>query len=356
MAKKKEEVVESTGNKTDDFIRSLQKELGYGVVNADQFMNREVVVIPISPAIDGITGGIPEGSWAIFSGKAKAGKTTTALKFASNAQKEEWGSRHVFFLNCEGRLKKMNLNCVDLKQDKFTIIESTEDKILSAQDYLNIAEKILLNNKKIILIIDSYSILSTGKELTEGVGTFSRGDQSKLLAQFSRTMSNVVPVMKNTVIGMTHIQANTSGYGAAYTEKGGNAIIYQVDVKLMAKKVEDWNVDNKQIGQIITWETHCTATGKPPGQTCQSYQRYGSGVDDIAEISTMALDYGLIEQRGAWYVLSYLENHLSEIGETQWDEEVVKKCRYQGNEKLLVGLKENKLYQDLLYKDLMVYS
>lgn len=356
MAKKKEEVVESTGNKINDFINSIQKDLGEGVISANDFLAKPRMVIPVSPSVDSITGGIPEGSWVTFAGRPKWGKTTLALKFAANAQKPEYGGRHIFYLNAEGRLKPMNLNGIEgLNKDKFTIIGSSKEKIMSAQDYLNYGEKILLNNEKIVLIIDSYSILSTEKELTEGVGAFSRGDQSKLLAQFTRTMANVVPVKDNIVIGITHVQANTSGYGAAFTEKGGNAIVYQVDVKLMAKKLEDWIVDNKQIGQIVTWETDCTATGKPPGQTCQNYIRYGIGVDEVAELSTMALDYGLIEKAGAWYTISFLENHLEELGETEWSDDVIRKYKYQGLEKLVDGVKDNEKVKSLLYKDLMSF-
>jgi RecA/RadA recombinase len=64
--------------------------------------NRQV--IPVSPAIDlGLGGGIREGSFVQMAGDPKSGKTTTAVQFAANCQKEEYGSRPVYYYDVEGR-------------------------------------------------------------------------------------------------------------------------------------------------------------------------------------------------------------------------------------------------------------
>lgn len=352
MAKKKEVVVD-TGNDIDIFLSSMKKELGDGIVGADDFLSRPKMIIPWSPSIDAIIGGVPEGSWVTLAGKPKFGKTVAALRFASVAQRPEYGGRHVFYLNVEGRLKEMNINGTEgLDKSKFTVIGSTADKIYSAQDYLTIAEKILMSTKKCVLIIDSYSAIVPEKEITDGIGTSTRGGGAMLLAQFCRQMGNVVPVKDHIVIGITHLQANTSGYGSPFSEKGGNAIAYQVDIKLMGKRVEDWlDSSGKQIGQLATWESGCTATGYPPGQTCTSYVRYGVGIDEVAELCKAGEEVGLIDKAGAWYTLSYAENHLKELGEEddKFNEENIRKYKYQGELKLFAGLKENEKLRNILY-------
>lgn len=356
MAKKKEVVVD-TGNDIDSFLANMKKELGDGIVGADDFLSRPKMVIPWSPSIDAIIGGVPEGSWVTLAGKPKFGKTVAALRFAAVAQRPEYGGRHVFYLNIEGRLKEMNINGTEgLNKDKFTIIGSTADKIYSAQDYLTIGEKILMNTTKSVLIIDSYSSIVPEKEITDGIGTSTRGGGAMLLAQFTRQMGNVVPVKDHIVIGITHLQANTSGYGSPWVEKGGNAIAYQVDIKLLGKKVEDWidSASGKQIGQLATWESGCTATGFPPGQTCVSYVRYGVGIDEVAELFKAGEEVGLIDKAGAWYTLSFAENHLKELGEEKdvFDDENIKRYKYQGEHKLIAGLKANEKLRNILYSRL----
>jgi recombination protein RecA len=281
------------------------------------------------------------------------GKSSLALHFAAKCQRQENGNKHIYFLNVEGRLKKMNLNGIKgLDQKKFTIIESTQEKILTGQDFLTIGEKIIQNHPECVLIIDSYSSLCPEKEITEGIGVETRGGNAKLLAQFTRQMATVVPVQKTIVIGMTHVMANTSGYGAALMEKGGNAIIYQMDVKLKVTKFEKWEEESKLVGQKVTWLCECTATGMPPGLECESYLRYGEGYDETKELIQFGCDLGLIDKTGSFYVCEYMKSHLHLLGSIIWNDEVKKKCRVQGNEALYKLMKERPAWMDALSQEI----
>lgn len=271
-------------------------------------MDRESVVIPLSPALDMVLGGgIPEGSFCVLTGQPKCGKTTTSLDFAATAQKSEYqGSlkkpRHVYYLNIEGRLKKRDLQGIkDLDMDRFDIIGSQEGKILHGEEYLQIAERIINEEPGSILIIDSYSAICTAAEITSDMDKMQRADGAKLLAKFCRKVANVIPVNKNVVIGITHLMGNPTGYGAEFKEKSGQAIAYQTDIKMRAKTFKPWTLtDNTQIGQTVEWQVLCSALS-PPGGTTTSYIRYGDGIDKITEIMMLAIDIGIIAKGGAWY-------------------------------------------------------
>lgn len=335
---------------TDNVLKLIKKDFGDGLaIGGNEFVSKKFRIIPIAPALNLTTGGIPEGSWVTFAGKPKTGKTVTAMHFAAKCQLPKYGSKHVYYINVEGRLKEMNLYGID--KEKFTVIESTEDKILSAQDYLNIAEKILLNHKECVMIIDSYSMLCHEKEHQEGVGTFTRGGSAALLAQFCRQMASVVPVKRSIVIGITQLMANTSGYGSAIQEKGGNAVQYQVDVKGRIRATEPWEEDGKRIGQKVTWDIECSALGLPPGQECISYIRYGHGIDEVKECIVLGCDLGLINRAGSYYYCDFMQTHLDRIGVEKWDEEVRKSFRAQGEEKLYQLLKSNPSWMECLEKD-----
>lgn len=322
----------------DDVIKNFGSDI---ILSGNALIDRKNVVIPVSPSLDIVlNGGIPEGSFVVLTGQPKCGKTTTSLDFAATAQKPEYkgdlkDTREVYYLNIEGRLKKRDLEGIPgLNLDKFHIIGSQQGKILHAEEYLQIAEKLINEIPGSVIIIDSYSALCTEAEITSEMDKMQRADGAKLLAKFCRKVANVIPVNKNIVIGITHLMGNPTGYGAEFKEKSGQAIAYQTDIKLRAKTFKPWSLsaDGTQIGQEIEWQVICSALG-PPGGNITSYIRYGQGVDKYMEAITLASDMGLIHKGGAWYTLTALPE----------------KPKFQGTEKVRTYLLEHpKAYEDLV--------
>jgi recombination protein RecA len=322
----------------------VKKNFGTDIIlSGNSIVDKESVVIPVSPSLDLVlNGGIPEGSFVIFTGQPKCGKTTTSLDFAATAQKEEYQGelkkpRRVYYLNIEGRLKKRDLEGIPhLDLERFDVIGSQQGKILHAEEYLQIAERIINEEPESIMIIDSYSALCTEAEITSGMDKMQRADGAKLLAKFCRKVANVIPVNKNIVIGITHLMGNP-GYGTVeWKEKSGQAIAYQTDIKLKAKFFKKWNLsdDSPQIGQEVEWEVLCSSLG-PPGGTIKSYLRYGQGIDKQTELLSLSVDMGLIAKGGAWYTISTVED----------------KPKFQGMEKTRQYLVEHpEVYEDLWTK------
>jgi len=320
----------------------VKKKFGDEIMlSATAVVDRENVVIPVSPALDIVlNGGIPEGSFVIFTGQPKCGKTTTSLDFAATAQKPEYQGdlkkpRHVYYLNIEGRLKKRDLEGIPhLDLDRFDIIGSQQGKILHAEEYLQIGERLINEEPGSIVIIDSYSALCTEAEITSDMDKMQRADGAKLLAKFCRKVANVIPVNKNIVIGITHLMGNP-GYGnVEWKEKSGQAIAYQTDIKLRAKKFSPWTLgsDTTPVGQEVEWQVVCSALGAP-GASMTSYIRYGQGIDKYTEIAQLASDFGIISKAGAWFTLTHLED----------------KPKFQGIEKVKRYIAENpEVYEDLL--------
>lgn len=312
------------------------------ILSGNAVVDRKCITIPVSPSLDIVLhGGIPEGSFVVFTGQPKCGKTTSSLDFAATAQKLEYAhssfkeGREVYYLNIEGRLKKRDLEGIPgLDLSRFHVIGSQQGKILHAEEYLQIAEKIINEVPGSVVIIDSYSALCTEAEITSEMDKMQRADGAKLLAKFCRKVANVIPVNKNIVIGITHLMGNPTGYGAEFKEKSGQAIAYQTDIKLRAKAFKPWvlSSDNNQIGQEIQWQVVCSALG-PPGGQITSYIRYGEGIDKYMEAICLASDMGLIHKGGAWYTLTALPD----------------KPKFQGTEKVRAFLLENtQAYEDLV--------
>ena len=269
--------------------------------------------------------------------------TTTSLDFCATAQKKEYAhgsfkeGREVYYLNIEGRLKKRDLEGIPgLNLEKFNIIGSQEGKILHAEEYLQIGERIINEIPGSVVIIDSYSALCTEAEITSDMDKMQRADGAKLLAKFCRKVSNVIPVNRNVVIGITHQMGNPGMGHSEWKEKSGQAIAYQTDIKIKANYFSPWNLsaDSAQIGQEVHWQVMCSALGAPGGKIT-SYIRYGQGIDKQMEVLTLAVDLGLVSKGGAWYTMSSVED----------------KPKFQGLEKTRQYLLDHpEVYEDLWTK------
>jgi len=329
----------------DDVEKYIVKNFGKDILtSAHAVVDREKVVIPVSPKLDLILGGgISEGSFVIFTGQPKVGKSFLSLDFASTCQRPEFGGefcpegRDVYYYNIEGRLKKRDLEGIPgLNLDKFHIIESKPGKILHGEEYLQIEQTLISNKPGSVHINDSFSALCTEAEITTEMNQMQRADGAKLLYKFCRKVSNIIPVNNNIVIGVTHLIGNPTGYGKAFKEKSGQAIAYQVDTKLHAVSMKPWkNSNEEQIGQETEWQCVTSSLG-PPGKKTTSYLRYGGGIDKEQELVSLATDIGLISKAGSWLTLDFINGDKED------------KPKFQGLEKARQAIVDNPEWKECL--------
>lgn len=335
MAKKKSVESGDSNTKDDIVFNDIIKTYGESIMRSGKdIVNNPGEIISLSPKLDIILGGgIPGGSFVVFGGKAKSGKSISALTLCGHAQKL---GRKTYYLNIEGRLKSRDIAGIKcLNPDELIVIGSIPGKILTAQDYLSIARNIVLNEPRAIVVLDSVSQLATEKELSSQTGETGRNNQGTLLGEFCRQISNTLPVNDCIVVAITHTIANTSGFGSPFAETGGNKIKYAVDVKLYAKSFEPWKAkatDEEPIGQTVTWESQTTALNIAPGKKMLSKIRYGIGIDETAELIDLGLSLGIINQGGAWY--DY------------------KTIKAQGQEKLWMEFENNQEIRNILHTEI----
>jgi len=316
--------------------------------------------ISVSPAIDiALGGGIREGSWLTLTGDPKSGKTTTAMQIGANCQKE---GRPIIYLDVEGRLKEMNFEVPDLDPEKMAVV-APENEPISAEEFLKIAYEMMTHKdyEGAVLIIDSISSLMPEKELD---GDFSPGRAGlpKILSIFTKKIGQLLPRQKGLVIAITHYIANTAGFGKAKMSDGGNKIQYQADTRMeiagggeKVSAVSPWMnaAKTERIGQVVNWRIICSSLGAPGGQV-QSYIRYGHGIDKVQELLMLSCDLGLIEPRGSWFSMPFM-NTCKDLAKeikpelnTDNDEALASAFKFQGQEKTYNFLKENPKVIDFL--------
>tara|TARA_Y100000310_G_scaffold333883_1_gene412363 strand:+ start:361 stop:1338 length:978 start_codon:yes stop_codon:yes gene_type:complete len=285
--------------------KDIIKEYGDVIHDPSSITNQELEIISVSPKIDiALGGGVPEGSLFILTGPEKVGKTVTALTFCANAQSLK---RKVYYGNIEGRLRKRDIegiSGINMDPEYLEIIGSTQGNILSAEKYLSIFDQLIHTQPDCICIVDSFSALASDAELTGDLSDQQVMSVQKVLAKFCRRISNVLPINKVTVVGITHLMANVNKFGRGKTkvEKSGTALKYQVDVKLHATHITPILQGETQIGQTVHWQVVTSAIG-PPGQKVTSHIKYGRGIWKEMELADLLVDFGLVQKSGSWLTL-----------------------------------------------------
>ena len=256
--------------------------------------------------------------------------TAQNLKYACDIGRKE--GRHIYFSNIEGRLKKrdiLGMKHLNLDPDRFSVIGSQPGQILTAENYIDINERLINENPGDIFIIDSFSALCTEGERSSDISKRYRADAPVLLAKFCRRISNVIPINKSIVMGITHMIANQGMGMSQWSEASGRKIQYQADIKLKVSHFTPWEVSDSRVGQDVHWICETSALNFPPGGKFSSKFRYNHGIDKQAELVTLCVDLSIIKKGGAWYTLPNGE-------------------KFQGLEKTSQALKDDEsIYEEL---------
>ena len=245
----------------------------------------------------------------ITSGFNVTHNTTTAMQIASNAQKE---GRKVIYVNTEGRLDVKNFDVEGLDPEKMIII-TADKQPLSAEEFLDIVEQLISSeeNRGAVCIIDSLSSLTPKKELEEDITGSMRPGLPKILSNFCKKAGQIVPNNDIIMIAITHVITNTSGYGVARMADGGVKIQFQADTRMEVEKIEPWLSGETQIGQAVNWKVFYSCLGG--NGKCQSWIRYGHGVDSTQELIILGEELGFIEKSAAWYKLAFTDKFPQKI-------------------------------------------
>lgn len=294
----------------DDF---LKRNYGQGVITpASQIIERKRDILKTVLSLDiALNGGIPEGVTCLISGKAKAGKTTLCLQILKNAIDN---NRPAFYVDIERRCNQRLIETIEaLDASKLKVVKSTPDKIFSCEDWLRIIERIIKDNKKAVVVVDSLALLSTLAEQSEEIGNSKdMAGAPKLLASFFRKMQQTIDDNDSILIFISQLMSNRNPTGPKFSEKGGMSILYANSVWINTNWVKKWERDvqtNAPAGHDIQVDIQCSALG-PPFMPCSIPLRYGKGIDLYKDIASNAENVGLIEKNGAWYTIPMFDEKL----------------------------------------------
>ena len=295
----------------DDFlsvVESQVKSIGFQYADAVELVDNPPPNLPISPAMDLATGGgIMTGSVVAVSGKEKHGKTSLVLKICANAQKPEYGNRHVYFHDIESRLEKRGLEGtygLDYSPKRFSLAKSQKSQIIVAEQHLNAVEAEVNSHPGSVIVIDSLSALYTKSDQTSEISGTKRPAAPKLISDFLKHISGPVRVNECTLICMLHVyQSQDPNMHGAMMEDSGKKIQYFLNYKLRALTRQEWKEGENQVGYKFTWSMiNSPLPGCMNNAKVDTYMRFGHGIDDMVDYLDLGKTLGLVEgkEKGAW--------------------------------------------------------
>lgn len=323
-------------------VNELNKKFGDNAVQVGIPKDRSVIKrIPTgSISLDiALGGGIPEGRFIEISGNESSTKTTQTCHIVREAQKLGYV---VAFLDVEGTsdfdyFKQLGVDVDSLIYARPDSMEEATECMLQLQR----------SGEVNFGVIDSIASMTPNKEAESKMDeTVRMGIPQQLLGEFFRKwQANNNRLCREgktpfTLIGINQLREKIGAYGDPEYTPGGNAKKFFSSVNLRLRK-GDWITegkgDNKEVvGQVVKFKIEKNKTYKrmQTGEFDFYFSDNNSADvrslynDNFKEIVLCAVEWGVIERRGAWFY--YNEN------------------KYQGIDNLIADFKKNpKLVGDI---------
>jgi len=252
------------------------------------------------------------------------GKTLTALMIGAFFQSV---GKRVAFVDAEGTLSPQMARSVGVNLDELIIIQSTPEKVMMGEDYLE-AVKLLLQLGVEFIIVDSVPALVPGMTMQKKIGEGQKSVQAQMM---SEGLQQMIPLLTSKKTSCVYFINQMRGvpmamFGPSEKETGGNALKFYASVRLGVRKKEDiiekiqmpdGRIVETQLGvrNVYTLEKNKTAIIPIDSLELDVYfqPKWGDrwvlhngteimpGVDVMKDMVEVGVNNGVIKQESSWF-------------------------------------------------------
>lgn len=266
----------------------------------DKMPVHEVIPTPSLGLNKALGGGLNTGATHLFWGTPSVGKTTMCFRIIANAQK--MGYRPII-VDSEYSYSDEYARKCGIDTDDIVVVQSTvvEDIMKHLIPYLNHPDE------KHIFLFDSLSNIVKEEFYDKPDGGKAMGLQARSQGYFLQKLVNHLHKEKNIMLFVAHQTIDLSGMYAVTKAKMGNTVHHNMHniVKLflsMSQKEMDRDESSRITSQRATWTIEKTKQLPTIGTTGYYYVLPEKGsIDTSRELIEMAIEYNIIDRRGAWY-------------------------------------------------------
>ena len=327
----------------DEILASLNPKLRKKITLGSEISDTEFAKSPSFGLNRALNGGFPYGRQVLIWGNKSSGKSSFCLQLIAQAQQE---GKVCAWIDAEMTFSPEWAKALGVDPEK--LIVSTARTM---NDMVDVGTDLMKAGVDLI-VVDSISALLPAIYFEKDSTDLKQLENTKQIGAEARDMTNAVKMLnyannqeKPTLLVL--ISQARNNIGAMYVSQqptGGMATKFYSStiIKLFSSESDNQAIKGKiyvgdkiieeKVGRKVRWDVQFSKTS-PAFQTGE-YDFYfrgeDLGVDSIADLVDTAEILGFIERAGAWYTCE---------GE-----------RYQGREKLVLGVKENLDMQESLIK------
>lgn len=279
-------------------IEQLNKTYGEGTI----VVNNEIPEVGerISSGSIGLdialNGGYPKGRIIEIYGPESSGKTTLTLHAIAEEQKN--GGVAVF-IDYEHAFDPEYAVKLGINIEELIFIQPE-----TAEEGLEIADKLIRTGEVTICVIDSVAAMTPKSELEGEMGDQNVGKHAKLMSQAMRKLKGIVHKSNCALFFINQLRENIGVmFGNPETTTGGNALKFYASQRLdvrAGEKIKESSTSDKIIGAKTKVKVVKNKVGRPH-QIATFLVEYGIGISQEREILTYAVQFGIVQKSGSWY-------------------------------------------------------
>lgn len=293
-------------SKLDELIKEVNKKAKEEIITVglNDYSYRRIPFT--SPRMNYCTfGGLPMGKLIEFYGEEHGGKTTTALDIVANYQNME-GAREVLYIDAENTLDVEWARKIGVDVEKMIIMQP---KSQSAEQIFQIICDAVETDEVGLWVLDSIGVLLSQQEWDKTLEDKTYGGISKPLTQFSKRIESLMARHNCTGIGINQMREVIGSQFPMQTTPGGKAWKHCCAVRMQFSKGK--YIDDKgneltrgaenPAGNIVMMSMTKNKSCPPTRRIGMYTLNYATGIDYLKDLVDVAIRYGIIDKRGAWF-------------------------------------------------------
>lgn len=283
-------------------------------------------------------GGIPVGKITEFYGEEHGGKTTSALDIVANFQQID--ERKALYVDAENTLDVEWARKLGVDIDNIILLQPTSQ---SAEEIFQFIQDCVDTGEIGLWVLDSIGVLVSAAEMDDKKTYEDKtyGGVSAPLTRFSKKIEMLMHKYNCTGIGINQEREDMNSTWGGTKTPGGKAWKHCCAARFKFRRGKFLDAKGSELtrsaenpqGNIVQMEMVKNKTCPPTRRVGQYRINYLEGIDYLKDLVDVAMDYDIIEQRGAWFTV------------IDTDSGEVLKDKIQG---------QAKLYQELESEDLLL--
>lgn len=223
--------------------------------------------------------------------------TTVALHAIAEAQKQN-PDRCVAYIDTEYAFDSDYAEAlgVDLSPERFIFVQPEH-----GEQAFDIIETFLKTGEFSMIVVDSVAAMIPRAELEGEMGESKMGLHARLMSQGMRKLTGLISKSDCILFFINQLRDKVGVlYGNPETTTGGNALKFYASQRLDIRRIKTVKTGDESVANEVRVTVKKNKVA-PPFRKAEITIVFGKGIDTESEILDVALEAGIIENKGAYY-------------------------------------------------------